>query len=169
MSISFKYGFSAILLQFVVSTGAVFAQHGGDHQGTTQKSERLTDNEKALFQKINEDYIKAVRPVFEAKCFAYHASTNAALPWYSNMPFAKGLIISDMKKAKEHLDMTNDFPFKGHGTALDDLKTIRASIEKQEMPPFRFRLLHRNSNLSPQEIDVVTNWTRTSIDLLNER
>ena len=38
--------------------------------------------------------------------------------------FIKGLLDSDVKEAKKHLDMSDDFPFDGHGSADEDLKDV---------------------------------------------
>jgi hypothetical protein len=70
------------------------------------------------------------------------------LPWYSRLPIAKGLILSDMEEAKIQLDMSRCFPLTGHGTPRSDLKTIRETIADGSMPPLRYRLMHWNAGLS---------------------
>lgn len=160
MSTNSKKLFITTLIALFLCNEHVWGQHGEGHQGSSQKSEVLNEDQKAILQIINERYFKTVRPIFEAKCFACHATTNEPLPWYSKMPFVKGMIQKDVSEAKEHMDMTKDFPFSGHGTPIEDLVTIRTSIEKGEMPPARYWMIHWQSRVTENELSAIREWTQ---------
>lgn len=145
----------------ILTASFAWAHNGTDHHGTAHKPEIVKEDEKAVLRKVNESYLKTVRPVFEAKCFSCHAS-GASLPWYSGIPFVKGMIQKDVTEAKEHLDMTRDFPFQGHGTVAEDLKAIGESAEKGSMPPFRYRIMHPGSKLTEEEKSAIVAWIRES-------
>ena len=75
-----------------------------------------------------------MKPIFQKKCLACHGTGNT-LPWYASIPGPKQLIQNDIKEAKKHMDMSQDFPFLGHGTPKDDLKALKKTIKKETMPP----------------------------------
>ncbi len=160
MSANSKKIFVTTLVSIFLFTGRICAHCGEGHHGSSQKSEEISEDEKIAFQIINERYLKTVKPIFEAKCFACHATTNQRLPWYSEIPFVKDLIQNDIAEAKEHMDMTKDFPFNGHGTSMDDLETIRTEIEKGEMPPARYWMVHWKSRVSEDELGTIRDWTQ---------
>jgi hypothetical protein len=124
--------------------------------------------EKTSFVQINELYLTDVKPIFEKKCFDCHGSSSSSA-WYRNVPGAKQLIDSDIKESKEHLDMSSDFPFKSHATPLEDLDAIQSSIDKNEMPPFRYRIMHSDSTLTTAEKEKVSKWVQFGKEILKEK
>jgi hypothetical protein len=118
--------------------------------------------------KINERYLKSVKPIFQKSCFDCHSS-NTRYPWYSNLSGVKQLIQTDIREAKDHLDMSQDFPFSGHASPLADLKAIDKAIRNSDMPPFRYRLMHPGSRLSEQDRNAVSEWVKTSLEVLNRK
>lgn len=128
----------------------------------------ITVETKSDYTRINELYISDVKPIFEKKCFDCHGIQNH-FPWYRNFPLAKQLIDRDIKESKVHIDMTHDFPFKSHSTPLEDLEAIQKSIDKNKMPPFRYRLLHLYSALTNSEKEKVFNWVKFGKKTLKQK
>ncbi len=126
-----------------------------------------TNQEKEHLQQVNEKYLEKVKLIFQKSCFNCH-SNQTVYPWYSKMPGAKQLINSDITEAKKHIDMTNDFPFKGHGTPKEDLEAIAKAVTEKTMPPFRYKIMHWQSGLTKQERENVLEWTRNSLNLLSQ-
>jgi hypothetical protein len=81
---------------------------------------------------------------------------------------AKGLIESDLREAKEHLDFSLGFPFQGHGAPKEDLEAIADAVHDNSMPPFRYRLMHWSSALSQAEKDAVLAWVEKSLKVLSD-
>lgn len=106
---------------------------------------------------INESYKRDVKPIFQRSCFDCHSQT-PYMPWYSALPIVHGFLLGDMKEAKEHLDFTDDFPFKGHGEPKEDLEAIADSVRDKSMPPLRYRLMHWKSALTNDEVKTVLKW-----------
>lgn len=123
---------------------------------------------KENYDEINKNYVSSVKPIFEKKCFDCH-SQHSNLPWYSKVPFAKGLIHSDVTEAKKHLDMTGDFPFKGHGSPEEDLQAIKGSVEKSTMPPKRYKIMHWNSGINSTEAAKIYDWVNSSLKILEKK
>ena len=118
--------------------------------------------------KINSAYLKTVKPVFLKKCFDCH-STKTTYPWYHSLPVVKWLIADDIKEAKKHMDMSSDFPFRGHGNPLDDLNALAEAIDQNSMPPIRYKALHWNSSLNGQERELIRIWIKESQELLKDK
>lgn len=117
-------------------------------------------------QEINQRYLKSIKPIFQAKCFDCH-STKTHYPWYHSIPGIKQLIDNDIKEGLEHVDMTNDFPFKGHGSPKEDLEAIKETVQENSMPPLSYRLMHWGSELTKKDIETIRSWLRQSEIILN--
>ncbi|MBH48146.1 MAG: hypothetical protein CME71_08250 [Halobacteriovorax sp.] len=118
-----------------------------------------------ILAKINVEYQKQIKPMFEKKCLSCHGINNN-LPWYSVIPGISHLLEYDMREAKEHMDMSSSFPFAGHGSPRDDLKALARVVRKDEMPPLRYQVLHWDSKLTTQEKALVQQWIKDSLELL---
>jgi hypothetical protein len=130
------------------------------HMGDMNK-----DMSQMHLDQTNQAYQKYVKVIFEKKCFDCHGSVTT-FPWYYKIPGVKQLMDHDIKEAKEHLNMSNDFPFGGHGEPTSDLRSIKKSIEVNKMPPFMYRLTHPDSKLTEAERKIVFNWIDESIKQL---
>lgn len=76
------------------------------------------------------------------------------------------LVTSDISEAKEHIDMSPDFPFKSHATPKEDLDAIRDEIREGDMPPFRYWVLHPGTRLSKEERALVEQWAEQGLKTL---
>jgi hypothetical protein len=71
--------------------------------------------------------------------------------------------MDDMSESKKHLDFFKDFPFKGHGTPTEDLEAIKKSVSDKTMPPSTYLIMHRQAELSPEEIKTISDWVDESL------
>ena len=117
---------------------------------------------------INQSYVIHVKPLFQRTCFDCH-SQFTRYPWYSKLPGIKSFIEKDVKEGLKHLDLSKDFPFKGHGTPVRDLTAIEKSIKNNSMPPFSYKVLHWTSHLTEQEKETIFEWIRESLKSLENR
>ena len=74
------------------------------------------------------------------------------------MHLVKGLIDSDIREAKKHLNISNGFSFDGHGSVVDDLDAVRDVIVHEKKPPLSYLILHSGSKLSSVERSEVLKW-----------
>jgi hypothetical protein len=168
---------SYLIILLIVSWTAAAHSHGNEvHPQKIQKKIHLDEDgfevinsgpTKITLEKINVQYQKNIRPVFLNKCLSCHGKVTD-YPWYHSLPGIKKLIDYDVSEAKKHMDMTNDFPFGGHGSAKDDLVALRRTIQKKDMPPLRYLMLHWDSRLNKMEIMAVNKWINDSIKVLKK-
>lgn len=155
---------------FVLMLSLSAFAHEGHHSGThsTQAKENNTRPDvQAAYKNIQEDYLKEVKPIFAQKCAACHSLETAA-PWYASMPIAGWIVESDRSEAKKHLEISNGFPFAGHGTPEEDLTAIKEEVTKGGMPTFLYALFHPSSRLTDQERAAVLGWVERSQKRFNE-
>lgn len=149
-----KISFTLLSILFVVVASA----HQNHHHSSGDKEKKSDGlDSKKIYEQINLEYEKNVKPIFQEKCMDCHSS-QTRYPSYYNWPIAKSLIDGDIAESKKHIDMTNGFPFAGHGTPLEDLNAIKKEIQEGEMPPLRYRLMHWKSALTEEEKNKIRNW-----------
>lgn len=153
------------LLQLVFSLNALAHK---EHVHTKEGQKNIAQSgshagEKVRLERVGSLYEKNVKGIFQKSCFACHGQIeNPKYPWYYRVPGIKQLIDHDVTEAKEHLDITNGFPFKGHGTPLSDLEAIEESIIDDSMPPWRYTLMHGDAKLSAEDRAAILDWIATS-------
>jgi hypothetical protein len=137
--------------------------HEGHHHGqapAVKTAPAGSEREKRL-TKINVSYLAKIKPIFQAKCFNCH-SEDTIFPWYHSIPGVKQFIDSDIHEAKEHMEMTHDFPFRGHGTPEEDLDAIVKSMAEGDMPPWYYRMMHSGSKVTEDEAKQIVAWAKES-------
>lgn len=123
--------------------------------------------EQDRFRRIDMIYKTSVKPIFEKKCIDCHSSMTRH-PWYHKIPGIKGFIDDDIIEGKKHLDITEGFPFRGHGTPKEDLEAIKEVTQTGSMPPFRYKVLHPFSGLTKEEKATVLEWIQESQQIMGK-
>lgn len=117
---------------------------------------------------INHDYLKNIKPIFQAKCFNCH-SNNTSFPFYYKIPGIKSMIDKDIKEAKKHIDFSDNFPFISHETPINDLKSLKKIAREGGMPPLKYIVAHWDSKLTKEEKKALLDWTKKAIDSLTKK
>jgi len=163
---------TASLGALLVCIGVAFG-HGGEHHDSTEAAEAeavdtLTPSEDAardsVFATIQAGFV-ALEPIFKKGCFDCHTD-QTDYPWYYKLPLVQGMIDDDTRQAKKHVDMSNGFPFAGHGNPADDLAAIRSEVVEGDMPPWNYRLMHWSAKPSEVERDSIVDWTKRGLESL---
>ena len=134
------------------------------HEGIRHKEETKKIRNETL-SRMNQLYKKEIKAIFQKKCFDCH-SGQTKFPWYFKLPVVRQWMEKDIKEGLKHLDLSNDFPFGGHGTPIEDLEAIRKTVREKTMPPLRYMLTHRHSSLTDQEEKAILEWIATSLNLI---
>lgn len=117
------------------------------------------------YKKINEEYIKNIKPIFQAKCFNCHSS-KPTYPFYYKIPGIQQMIDADIKEAKKHIDFSKNFPFISHETPINDIKSLEKIALEGGMPPFKYILGHWDSKLTVEDKKALLKWTEKAIETL---
>ncbi|TDJ04475.1 MAG: hypothetical protein E2O68_08075 [Deltaproteobacteria bacterium] len=155
-----KFSFKILILLYPLVINA----HGnrGGHK------REIVDFKKENLKTINRNYVEVIKPIFLKKCFDCH-SNNTKYPWYYSIPGVKLLIDQDIKKGLEHIDYSDNFPFKSHGEGPeDDLKATLKAVIEDSMPPIRYRLLHWDSKITNEEKKIIKKWVDDSLRKLEQ-
>ncbi len=154
---------------FIVSICMFLKAHEGHqedrHQDGKHETAAPTEATKVVFERINEFYLKELKPIFQKKCFDCHSS-QTKFPSYYMIPGIKQWIQSDIDEARDHIDLESDFPFKSHATPAEDIEAIGNEIKEGDMPPFGYRMMHSESALSEDEKEKVRGWVQLGKKLL---
>ena len=142
--------------------------HGHHRHENKHQSDNVAASQDAKIKEINNNYLINIKPIFHKKCFDCH-SNQTRFPWYHKLPFIRGWLDSDVVEGSQHLEMTSDFPFGGHGDVKDDLIAIRESTLKGTMPPFAYRIVHPSSKISEEDKDQILKWITESETLLQKQ
>ncbi len=155
-----------LLSCIILYTPIILLAHGNkEHTKDTSSLEIKEPNvEKKLdaYNSINSEYIKNIKPIFEKKCFDCHGKIKK-YPWYYSIPGVKQMIDYDIREAKEHIDMSINFPFRSHESPLQDLESLKEVAIEGDMPPFRYLLGHWDTRLSEDEKQTLIRWSDNSI------
>jgi hypothetical protein len=136
------------------------------HEGHHDAPAEPVDEETAeTLKEIGDDYEASIKPIFQRACYDCHSSTTN-YPWYYKVPGVKQLIDGDIKEAREHIDMSNGFPFQGHGTPVEDLEAIIDTIKEGDMPPLKYKVMHPSSKLTDAEKTLVKDWAADALIFL---
>lgn len=165
-------GFLGVLLVILFGTMLFFSgdpfsfsiAHENQHHKLKNEQVRRDDEDatKKASDQIVQKYSHSVKSIFEAKCFDCHSS-RTHYPWYYRLPGAKQLIDRDIREARKHLDMTLDFPFKGHSTPREDLEAIAKAVNRGTMPPWRYILMHSDLRLTDEEKETILEWIKFAL------
>ena len=108
----------------------------------------------------------SVANTFARACINCH-SEKTRWPWYSRVTPVSWLVESDVKHAREHLNLSrwNDLEAADQRLLLTAIATV---IENREMPPSKYVALHPEAKLSAEDSVRVIEWTRAERRRLRE-
>ena len=162
---------------FLIVFSSQSFSHGGEKHDEKEKTDVKVENSNEgedLSEKISPDALNLINNeyqsiigIFQKACFDCH-SHKTNFPWYKVLPLVSHLIEHDIEEAKKHLVMGESFPFEGHGSPEEDLEAIEASIKNDEMPPFRYQMMHWGSFLNEEEKSKITEWVSNAKKVLKK-
>ena len=107
---------------------------------------------------MGADSPESVRNVLALACGNCH-SQNTRWPWYSQVAPFSWLIENDVKRAREHLNLSrwNTLDTVEQRSLLTAIATV---VENREMPLHKYLMFHGEARLSPEDSLQVIEWTR---------
>jgi len=111
-------------------------------------------------QPIEDPLLAKAAPIFEKKCVNCHTQ-EYKLPFYAQLPPAKGIIEQDIKAGLSYLNLAEAlFPADQQPAPEVALAKIEQTTLSGTMPPMRYLALHWDGGLSAQEQNDLLAWIR---------
>jgi hypothetical protein len=101
-----------------------------------------------------------VKAVFECSCKNCH-SNETAWPWYSYVAPVSWVVAHDVQRARKMLNLSEWGTYSAQRRE-DKLEEICEQVTKGEMPDRKYVIFHREARVTPQEREVVCQWTEDS-------
>jgi|SRR5579863_4993826 len=88
-------------------------------------------------------------------------SNQTRWPWYSHIGPLSWVITDDVNEGRRHMNFEDWEALESRKEANDRLIDICKEVRQKGMPPFSYRLVHRNLRLKPQEISSLCSWSQS--------
>ncbi len=107
-----------------------------------------------------------VEALLRRGCYDCH-SNETRWPWYTAVAPPSWLAHHDVVEGRKRLNFSAwDAYISDPGTAIHKLEKVRRLADLDEMPPWHYRLFHREARLSPSDRQLLSDWTSREIDKL---
>jgi len=106
----------------------------------------------------------AVRSILERSCYDCHSS-KTRWPWYTNVAPVSWLVAHDVNEGREHLNLSEWGSYK-HGRRVSRLDVMINLVDKGEMPPKSYLLMHGDAALGEADKDILCAWAEQLSDSL---
>lgn len=87
-------------------------------------------------------------------------SNQTRWPWYSHVAPLSWVIIDDVNEGRRHMNFEDWEVLEDPKEAKDRLVDICPEIQQKGMPPFSYRIVHKDLRLNPQEIASICSWSQ---------
>ena len=103
-----------------------------------------------------------VHAIIQRSCYDCH-SNQTTWPWYSHVAPVSWLVIGDVNDGREHMNFSewDSYDAKKQAKLKEE---IPEEIDKGDMPPFRYLIIHTKAKLSQADIQVIKAWTQERPD-----
>jgi len=140
-----KLALSSLLLAWLLASALV---HPLSHRASDRAGAPLL---------LGADIPPSVLDVFAQACINCH-SERTRWPWYSQVAPVSWLVENDVKRAREHLNLSRWDSFDGAEQRVL-LTAIATVVENREMPLHRYLVFHPDVKLSAEDSVQVIEWT----------
>ena len=103
-----------------------------------------------------------VQAVLQRSCYDCHSNATV-WPWYSYVAPVSWLVTDDVKTARSHINFQDWEAQENAKEAAEHLGLICEEVRKADMPPLQYRIMHRNSPLSSDDVRNVCSWSESFI------
>lgn len=163
--------FIPVLLVMVTMLALDSNAHGDEHKpDSTSTIDSLAVDQipirDSIYAEINKSYL-VIKPIFKERCFDCHSNATS-YPWYHSLPIVGSFLDDHIKHGLEHIDFSNDFPFKSKDNLVEILEKMREEIEENEMPLMSYRILHWGKTIEGAQQDSVFNWIDQTVARLKQ-
>lgn len=101
-----------------------------------------------------------VSKILQSSCVDCHSVSPGlpAMPFYAGFPIAKDTIARDMLEGQKSFKLTEDQVSGKELISNIDLAKITTVVEEGSMPPIRYKALHWDASLNPQQRQAILKY-----------
>ena len=99
-----------------------------------------------------------VHAIIMRSCYDCH-SNQTRWPWYSHVAPVSWLVIGDVNDGRAHMNFSEWDSYDTQKQAKLR-KEIPEEIEKGDMPPFRYLIIHTKAKLTQADIQIIKKWAQ---------
>jgi hypothetical protein len=107
-----------------------------------------------------------VQSILMRACGNCH-SNQTVWPWYSHIAPLSWVITDDVNQGRRHMNF-QDWRARIRKQASDPPLDICKEAREKGMPPFTYRMVHKDARLTSQEIDALCSWSQSLGTTLDE-
>jgi hypothetical protein len=100
----------------------------------------------------------AVQTVLMRSCYNCHSNATV-WPWYSHVAPVSWLVANDVNTARGHVNLQDWEAQVNEQEGKEHLGLICKLVRDGTMPPAKYRIMHEDARLSPDEVDAVCAWS----------
>jgi hypothetical protein len=100
-----------------------------------------------------------VQEVLKRSCYDCHSSTTV-WPWYSYVAPVSWYVAHDVNVGRSHVDFQNWEAQVSPQEGLEHLGLICKLVRNGNMPPADYRLMHKGTDVSPEETNAICAWSQ---------
>jgi hypothetical protein len=101
----------------------------------------------------------AVQAVLKRSCYDCHSSATA-WPWYSYVAPVSWYVANDVNTGRSHVNFQNWEAQVNQQEGLEHLGLVCKLIRNGTMPPADYRVMHKGTDVSPEETATVCAWSQ---------
>jgi hypothetical protein len=100
-----------------------------------------------------------VQSVLKRSCYDCHSS-ETAWPWYSHIAPISWYVVNDVNTGRSHVNFQNWEAQINEQEGKEHLGLVCKLIREGKMPPADYRLMHKGTDVSPEETTAVCAWSQ---------
>ncbi|MCP4402730.1 MAG: heme-binding domain-containing protein [bacterium] len=108
---------------------------------------------------MNVDADEETHMILRRACYTCH-SNETTWPWYGYIAPVSWMVVRNVNIGRERLNFS-EWDTYGQWQQEYLIGEAIAKLEKGEMPPWEYRILHPKSNITENELTIVKKWARS--------
>jgi hypothetical protein len=100
-----------------------------------------------------------VQSILKRSCYNCHSS-ETVWPWYSRVAPVSWLVADDVKQARQHINFQDWEAQVDPKEANEHLGLMCKQVRAGTMPPWSYRIMHKESPLSADDMNAVCSWSQ---------
>jgi hypothetical protein len=101
-----------------------------------------------------------VLPILKRACGDCHSS-ETRWPWYSHIAPLSWIVADDVNLGRSHVNFQDWEAQENPKEAAEHLALICKEVRDKGMPPFSYRMMHKESRLREKELETLCSWSQS--------